>query len=867
MFFGEEYRGMTQFSADKQMISTTAIPKISTPFAMNNGGIDLAALSPSRRRAPTKVPANSTTFAERGAMLLPLLGLAACGGGGATDPGAPAGPPSGAGADTATITAAVRTAPAAATVTGNVITNDTPSTSTVSTVGGTTIAAGGTNITSSGLGTLNINSTGAYTFTAGGPGAFALKAGETGTASYSYTNSSNQTATLTVTVTGVNDAPIADAATSKGFAQNTPAGGVALGLLVSDPEGDTLTISLTPSLSNGGQLINGSTVLANGVAVTLTEAQFEALQVRVGAPGTAPGTFTYTVEDSNGAKTGPVTVTLAVRPPSVDLATLGAGEGATLTAGAAGSGFGTAIAGGGDVNGDGRVDVVVGSPGTANGAIQIFYGNAGNMSATSAATIAGANAGDRFGSSVAVSAGGGTSSVNGDARADIIVGAPSANINGTFSGSAYIIYGGSTIALPGSFAGASAGYVVEGPEQGNQFNGTNTLGVNIGANTGYFVAALGDTNADGRADFLISSPGQDNASSSLALNNNAGTVSIGYGSNTNPASPNIGNLGAFLNGGTLGENITTAAAGSELGATSFNGAGGSDIAIGSASRSFSTTTTGQGAVYVVMDQSASGGINTGGFNGTNGFTIIGAAANDRLGSSVAFGDVDGDGRADLIVGATGVNGHGAVYIIFGGTATGANLDLSTATFVNGLDTDVNGLRVAKIEGATSGQGFGSSVAFLGNFDGTGGDFAVGTNGGSGNAYVINGGTAVAVGGRSVATPNGSDVTLYDGPAGTAVVANVGDVNGGGQADLGIGIGGANAAYVIYAKSGTQVAASLSVESTGLNYNSSPSPSVDQLLNHFAGDTATPTASVSGTADFGMALPLSLQDTMFVSDTI
>jgi hypothetical protein len=37
-------------------------------------------------------------------------------------------------------------------------------------------------------------------------------------------------------------------------------------------------------------------------------------------------------------------------------------------------------------------------------------------------------------------------------------------------------------------------------------------------------------------------------------------------------------------------------------------------------------------------------------DGTNGFVVVGASAGDNLGSSVAFGDVNGDGVADLVVG-------------------------------------------------------------------------------------------------------------------------------------------------------------------------------------------------------------------------
>ena len=70
-------------------------------------------------------------------------------------------------------------------------------------------------------------------------------------------------------------------------------------------------------------------------------------------------------------------------------------------------------------------------------------------------------------------------------------------------------------------------------------------------------------------------------------------------------------------------------------------------------------------------------------DGTNGFKLSGVAADDRSGRSVASaGDVNGDGFADLIVGANGADPHGdhsgASYVVFGkASGFAANLDLSS----------------------------------------------------------------------------------------------------------------------------------------------------------------------------------------------
>ena len=70
-------------------------------------------------------------------------------------------------------------------------------------------------------------------------------------------------------------------------------------------------------------------------------------------------------------------------------------------------------------------------------------------------------------------------------------------------------------------------------------------------------------------------------------------------------------------------------------------------------------------------------------DGSNGFKLSGVAADDRSGRSVASaGDVNGDGFADLIVGASGADPNGtdsgASYVVFGkASGFAANLDLST----------------------------------------------------------------------------------------------------------------------------------------------------------------------------------------------
>jgi hypothetical protein len=118
----------------------------------------------------------------------------------------------------------------------------------------------------------------------------------------------------------------------------------------------------------------------------------------------------------------------------------------TLNGAATGDESGWSVASAGDVNGDGLADVIVGAP-TADpslasdaGSSYVIYGTASPSDVNLASLgsggfrIDGAVAGDLSGHSVA-SAG----DVNGDGRADVIVGAPLANPSSrSGAGSSYL---------------------------------------------------------------------------------------------------------------------------------------------------------------------------------------------------------------------------------------------------------------------------------------------------------------------------------------------------------------------------------------------------------------------------------------------
>ncbi|MBY0336293.1 MAG: integrin alpha [Acetobacteraceae bacterium] len=104
-------------------------------------------------------------------------------------------------------------------------------------------------------------------------------------------------------------------------------------------------------------------------------------------------------------------------------------------------------------------------------------------------------------------------------------------------------------------------------------------------------------------------------------------------------------------------------------------------------------------------------------NGTNGFRLDGAAANDDLGNVAASaGDVNGDGFADILVSAGGARPNGtfaagASYVIFGkasgwtSTLKVANLNGTNGFRLDGVAATDYSSSAAAPAGDVSGDGF------------------------------------------------------------------------------------------------------------------------------------------------------------------
>ena len=188
------------------------------------------------------------------------------------------------------------------------------------------------------------------------------------------------------------------------------------------------------------------------------------------------------------------------------------------------------------------------------------------------------------------------------------------------------------------------------------------------SNLSFSMAKVGDINDDGKDDFALAAVVADTQG-----RNNNGKVWVLRGrddiSDVDLSSP--GNAVLLTVDGALAEERLGALAS----AGDVNGDGVSDFILGSyTSTPWGSTISVPGAAYVVFGGNA-GAIDAANL-GTKGFAIYGPKRQrDRLGISVsALGDINEDGRADLLIGADGVNNaatgprSGSAVVVWGSYA-------------------------------------------------------------------------------------------------------------------------------------------------------------------------------------------------------
>ena len=209
-------------------------------------------------------------------------------------------------------------------------------------------------------------------------------------------------------------------------------------------------------------------------------------------------------------------------------------------------------------------------------------------------------------------------------------------------------------------------------------------GAVAGDEAGFSVARVGDVNKDGYDDFVVGAPGSD------VHGTDSGAAYVLFGGAE--GLPSDFDLSALS--GANGFRISGIAAGDAAGysvqsAGDVNGDGYDDIIVGAPFADAHGVDS--GAAYVIFGKAGgfAADMELGALNGTNGFKLSGIAAGDHAGGAVSgAGDFNGDGYADLLIGADGsdVNGadSGQAYVVLGhGGKFNANLDLSTINGVNG----------------------------------------------------------------------------------------------------------------------------------------------------------------------------------------
>jgi hypothetical protein len=319
---------------------------------------------------------------------------------------------------------------------------------------------------------------------------------------------------------------------------------------------------------------------------------------------------------------------------------------------------GEAVAGAGDVNGDGYGDILIGASASRHGNAFLVLGKAGGFPPTlDLGTLDGSN-GVRFDNPNSFSTGWTVASagdINHDGFDDMMIGEPYPNDDvGLPGGAVFVVFGrgdGFPAAIDLTELDGTDGFVMARASAG-------ILGEAIGGG--------GDVNGDGIDDVILG--GQLTTVGPIEA---AGAAVVVFGRST-PFPP-------FL---TLKK--LTPQEGFQIDGNSYEGRAGTSVAIAPDINGdgFDDPVVGaprvpipyyRGAAYVVYgsDVPFPDHLRVSRLDGSNGFTAVGAAENTMLGQSVSgAGDVNGDGIGDLLLGAPQTKlgdrvWAGEVFVVYG----------------------------------------------------------------------------------------------------------------------------------------------------------------------------------------------------------
>ena len=408
---------------------------------------------------------------------------------------------------------------------------------------------------------------------------------------------------------------------------------------------------------------------------------------------------------------------------SIDLA----GAAATWTAEARSDEVGAAL-GGADLDEDGLAELLIGAPGEdsggyAAGAVYVASGlTTGVMSLSAAVKLTGGAAAEQAGTAVA----------GGDGW--MVVGAPGAEaawaLQGPVTASGVLSALGVAVTGGGADAGAAvamgdlgggADLVVGAPGEGAVYVllGPVTADVDCGeadgaligaGELGAAVAAVGDTDGDGVGDLIVGGPEHEDA----GLETGAAWVILGPVTGAWDAADAAGEI-LGLGGGLLGAAVASAG--------DTDGDGLADVLVGA-------PYDGTGGAYA-----GAAGLLLGPVSGTMALAsadavFLGGASGDNAGAAVSgAGDTDGDGLADVLVGApwddTAADNAGLAGLWLGPVAGSVSLPDADARLLGEARYDRAGSAVRGV-GDANGDGLGDLLI--------GAPFESSTSGGA--AYLV-----------------------------------------------------------------------------------------------------------------------------------
>ena len=283
----------------------------------------------------------------------------------------------------------------------------------------------------------------------------------------------------------------------------------------------------------------------------------------------------------------------------------------TPPGGITGSLFGAAVEGAGDVNGDGYDDIIVGASyhhelNGHEGAVYVYHGGLGGIATNPNWSKIGPGNDIQFGFAVS-----GAGDVNHDGYDDILVGAPYYGSNNSSEGAAYLFLGSET------GLSTEPAWIYEGGQ--------------AGATLGWVVAGIGNINpdVDYYDDVAVTAPGYD------AEDSNEGLVMVFLGSSTGLEAVPVWSVPGVEMGERFGSAVD--------GAGDVDGNGYLDLIVGA--RGYDGDQMEIGAAYLFSNSDT-------GLSTTASWMVSSDQDYSGFGISVAgLGDVNQDGYADVAVGA------------------------------------------------------------------------------------------------------------------------------------------------------------------------------------------------------------------------